>query len=55
MCFNSVPNLKEIHPGKECFSWLKVIVVNRCDEEKYEENRAIFRNAYFKNNLADFL
>ena len=53
MCLISVPNLKEIHPG-EGF-WLKVIVLSRCEEEeKYEENRAIFRNAYFKNYLADF-
>ena len=43
MCLISVQNLKEIHPGEGCFSWLK-IVVNRCkEEEKCEENWAIFR------------
>ena len=53
MCLISVPNLKEIHPGK---GWLKLIVLSRCkeDEEKYEENRAMFRNTYFKNYLAEF-
>ena len=47
MCLISVPNLKEIHLGE---SWLKAIVLNRCEEaEKYEENRAIFRNLYLTN------
>ena len=56
MCLIIVPNLKEIHLGKGCFSWLKVIVLNQCEEEeKYEENRTIFRNAYLKNYLANFL
>ena len=56
MCLISVPNLKEIHPGEDCFFWLKVIVLSRCkeEEEKYEENWAIFRNVYLKNYLADF-
>ena len=45
MCLISVPHMKEIHPGE---GWLKVIGLNRCDkeEEKCEENQAIFRNAY---------
>ena len=48
MCLISVPNLKEIHPGEGVLSWLKV-VVNQCEEEKCEENWAIFRNAYLTN------
>ena len=56
MCLISVLNLKEIHPGEGCFSWLKVIVLNQCkEEEKYEENQAIFRNVYLANYLSDFL
>ena len=55
MCCISVLNLKEIHLGEGCFSWLKVIILNRYKEEKYEENRAIFRHTYLKNYLADFL
>ena len=53
MCFIIIclPNWKEIHPG-EGFSWLKVIVLNWCKEEKYEENQAIFRNAYLKNVIS---
>ena len=47
--------MKEIHPWEDWFFWLKIIVLNRCEEEKYEENWAIFRSAYFKNYLADFL
>ena len=44
MCLISVPNWKEIHLGE---GWLKVIVLNRCkEEEKCEENQAIFRNIY---------
>ena len=31
MCLISALNLKEVHPGK---GWLKVIVVNRCEEEE---------------------
>ena len=54
MCLISVPNLKEIHSEEGGF-WLKVIVLNRCKEEENEENEAIFRNAYLKNYLADFL
>ena len=38
MYFISVLNLKEIHPEEGYFSWLKVIVVNQCEEEKCEEN-----------------
>ena len=50
MCLISVPNLKEIHPGE---GWLKV-VVNWCEgeEEKREENWAIFRNLYLTNYLS---
>ena len=55
MCLISVPNLKEIHPEKAFFSWLKVIVLNRCEEEKYEENQVIFRNAYLKNYLIVYM
>ena len=58
MCLISAPNLKEIHPGAGCFSWLKVIVVNQWEEEeegKCKENWAIFRNAYLTNYLSDFL
>ena len=47
MCLIGVPNLKEIDPGE---SWLKVIVLNWCEEEeKCEENRAIFRNLILGN------
>ena len=55
MCLISVPNLKAIHPGEDCF-WLKIVVVNRCEEgeEKCEENWAIFRIAYLTNYLSDF-
>ena len=46
----SVPNLKEIHP------WLKVIVLNQCEEEeKCEEKWVIFRNAYLADYISDFL
>ena len=45
MCPISVPNLKEIDKRKGCFSWLKIVGVNRCEEEKCEENWAIFKNA----------
>ena len=59
MCLISVPNLKEIHLGEGCMFFLVQSYcfksVRRRVEEKYEENRAIFRNAYFKNYLADFL
>ena len=56
MCRISVPNLKEIHPGKGCFFWLEVVVLSWCEEEeKYEKNWAIFRNAYFKNFLTNVL
>ena len=55
MCLISAPNLNEIHLGEGCFFWLKFIVSNWCkEEEKYEENWAILRNAYFKSYLADF-
>ena len=50
----SVLNLKEIYVGEGCFFWLKFIVLSQCKEEKCKENRAIFRNTYFKNHLADF-
>ena len=54
MCLISVPNLKEIHQGK---GWLKVIVLDGCkeQEEKHEENWAIFRNVYLKTYLAGLL
>ena len=50
MCLISVPNLKEIHP------WLKVTVLNRCEEEeKCEEKWVILRNAYLADYISDFL
>ena len=49
MCLISVPNSKKIHPTEDCFSWLIVIVLNQCLEEKCEENQAIFRNVYLAN------
>ena len=43
MCPISVSNLKEIDKRE---GWLKVVVVNWCEEEeKCEENWAIFKNA----------
>ena len=42
----SVPNLKEIHSGE---GWLKVIILNRCKEEKCKDNWVIFGNAYLAN------
>ena len=56
MCLISVPNSKEIHPRKRLFfSWLTVTVLNRCEEEKCEENWAVLKNAYLANYLSDFL
>ena len=49
MCLISDPNLKVIHLGEGYFSWLKVIVLNRCEEEKCENNWVIFRNMYLAN------
>ena len=54
MCLSSVPNLNEIHPRK---SWLKVIVLNRCEEEeeimkKIKQFSETYN--YFKNFLAYF-
>ena len=50
MCHISVPNLKEIDPWAHC-SFL--VALNWCgeeeNEEKCEENWAIFRNAYLAN------
>ena len=54
MYFISVLNLKEIHLGEGCFSWLKFIVVNWCEEEKCEETWAIFIKAYLANYSSDF-
>ena len=56
MCLISVPNFKKSIQEKDVFFWLKIIVLSRCEEEEeeYEENQAIFKNAYFKNYLADF-
>ena len=36
MGFISVPNVKEIHLGEGCFSWLKIIVENQCKEEQVD-------------------
>ena len=50
MCLISVPNFKEIHLGEDYFFPAQSYcfkLVRR--EEKYKENRAIFRNSYFKN------
>ena len=58
MChITSIPNLDEIHPGEGCFLWLKVIVLNRCKEEKEkcEENRTDFKNTYLTNYISNFL
>ena len=46
--------MKEIGPLEGCFGRLKVIFVKRCEEEKGEENGAIFRNTYLANYWADF-
>ena len=55
MCLIGVPNLKEIDPWEGCFGWLKVTFVKRCEEEeKGEENGAIFRNTYLANYWVDF-
>ena len=35
--------------GKGVFGWLKVTFVKWCEEEKGEENEAIFRNTYLAN------
>ena len=47
MCLIGILNFKEIDVGKGYF-WLKVVIVYRCvdEEDKCEENWAIFRNAY---------
>ena len=34
----------ERNRSRRRFFWLKVVVLNQCEEEKCEENRAIFRN-----------
>ena len=39
--------------GKGVFGWLKVTFVKQCEEEKGEENRAIFRNTYASRELLD--
>ena len=44
MCLMGVSNLKEIDQWKNVFSWLKVILLNWCKEEKYQENWTIFRD-----------
>ena len=50
MCLIGVPNLKEISLLEGCFGWLKVTFVKRCEEEeKCEENGAIFMNTYLIN------
>ena len=53
MCLISVPNFKEIHPREGCFFLAQVIVLNQCEEggEKFDENWAIFSNAYLTNYL----
>ena len=44
MCLISVPNLKEIDERK---GGSKLLFLNQCkEEEKCEENQAIFRNIY---------
>ena len=41
---------------KGVFGWLNVIFVKWCkEEEKWEENGAIFRNTYLANYRADLL
>ena len=41
MCLIDVPNLKEIDPWEDYFMWFKILQ-KRCEEEKCEENWAIF-------------
>ena len=36
------------------FGWLKVTFIKWCEEEKCEENEAIFMNTYLINYLANF-
>ena len=56
MCLISVPNLNKIDPReghlwlaqRYCLKWFK-------EEEKDEENGAIFRNTYLTNYWANFL
>ena len=55
MCLISVPNLKEIHLGEGCFFLAQSYCFKSVQRRKYEENRAIFRNVYFKNYTANFL
>ena len=50
-----VPNSKEIDRQERCLWWIKVNFVKWCEEEeKCEENGAIFRNKYLMNYWADF-
>ena len=48
--------MKEINQWEDVFGWLKVtLVVKQCEEEeKGEENRAIFMNIYLANYWANF-
>ena len=46
----SVLNLNEIHVGEGCLFWLKVIVLNRCEEENYEENQEFSETHISKNS-----
>ena len=47
MSFISVPNLKEIEAWEGCD--LNIFVILCEEEEKCEENWAIFRNKYLEN------
>ena len=38
MCLISVTNLKELIKVKVVFSWLKVIVLNRCKDSEKQKN-----------------
>ena len=49
MSFISAPNLKNRSMGRLFLCDLNMFVILCKEEEKCEENRAIFRNKYLKN------
>ena len=54
MCLSDVPNLKEINPWEGYFYKVQMFSVKRCEEEKCEENWAIFGSVYLANRQPDF-
>ena len=54
MCLISMPNSKEIHLEEACMFLAQSYYFKLVQRRKYKENRAIFRNAYFKKYLANF-